>query len=148
MGITRRQFIQLTGVSAAGAVAFSACTPSRSELLVESRARMPEDLVTGIDTWYATICRMCPSGCGIIVRVMEGRAKKIEGNPAYPVNRGKLCARGQSGLQALYHPDRIRGPLKRTGPRGSGQFEPVSWDTAMGDLSGRLKPPSPAGRPG
>ncbi|MDP2952370.1 MAG: molybdopterin-dependent oxidoreductase, partial [Chloroflexota bacterium] len=47
-----------------------------------------------------------------------------------------------------YHPDRIRGPLKRTGPRGSGQFEPVSWDTAMGDLSGRLKPPSPAGRPG
>lgn len=140
MGITRRQFIQLTGASAAGAVAFAACAPPAHEILVESRARMPEDLVTGIDTWYATICRMCPSGCGIIVRVMEGRAKKIEGNPAYPVNRGKLCARGQSGLQALYHPDRIRGPLRRTGPRGSGQFEPVSWDTAMGEFLGRLKP--------
>lgn len=146
MGITRRQFIQLTGASAAGAVAFAACTPPRSELLVESVARLPEDLVTGIDTWYATICRMCPSGCGVIVRVMEGRAKKIEGNPLYPVNQGKLCARGQSGLQALYHPDRIRGPLKRTGPRGSGQFEPISWESALDELLGRLKELQAAGR--
>ncbi|MDO8690258.1 MAG: molybdopterin-dependent oxidoreductase [Dehalococcoidia bacterium] len=145
MGLTRRQFLQLSG-AAAGAVAFVGCSPRSGELLVESASQMPEDMVTGIDNWYATICRMCPAGCGIIVRVMEGRAKKIEGNPDYPVNRGKLCARGQAGLQVLYHPDRIQGPLRRTGERGSGRFEPVSWDTALNELAGKLKaiPPGPA----
>ncbi|MDP2660997.1 MAG: molybdopterin-dependent oxidoreductase, partial [Dehalococcoidia bacterium] len=140
MSLTRRQFLQLAGVSTAGAVIFAGCSPPASELLVESAARFPEDLVTGIDNWYATVCRLCPSGCGIIVRIMEGRAKKIEGNPDYPVNKGKLCAVGQAGVQALYHPNRIQGPLRRTGPRGSGQYEPVSWDQALNDLLGRLKP--------
>ena len=144
MGLTRRQFLQLSG-AAAGAVAFVGCSPRSGELLVESSAMMPEDMVTGIDNWYASICRMCPAGCGIIVRVMEGRAKKIEGNPDYPVNRGKLCARGHAGLQVLYHPDRIQGPLRRTGERGSGQFEPVSWDAALNELAGKLKALSPGG---
>ncbi|MDP2660508.1 MAG: molybdopterin-dependent oxidoreductase [Dehalococcoidia bacterium] len=146
MGLTRRQFLQLTGATAAGAVVFVGCSPRSGELLVESASRLPEDMVTGIDNWYATICRMCPAGCGVIVRVMEGRAKKIEGNPDYPVNRGKLCARGQAGLQVLYHPDRIQGPLRRKGDRGSGQFEPISWETALNELAGKLKaiPPGPA----
>lgn len=146
MGLTRRQFLQLTGASTAGAVAFAACTPPRSELTVQSAARLPEDLVTGIDNWYASICRLCPAGCGIIVRVMEGRAKKIEGNPVYPVNQGKLCARGQSGLQVLYHPDRIRGPLRRSGPRGTGQFEQVSWEAALDEVMSRLTPLASAGQ--
>jgi len=136
---TRRQFLQLTGATAAGAVVFAGCSPRAGELLVQSAARLPEDMVTGIDNWYATICRMCPAGCGIIVRVMEGRAKKIEGNPDYPVNRGKLCARGQAGLQALYHPDRIQGPLRRNGDKGSGRFEPITWDAAVNELMGKLK---------
>ena len=86
---------------------------------------MPEDLVTGIDNWYATVCRQCPTPEGIVVRVMEGRAKKIEGNVDYPINRGKHSARCEAGLQALYHPDRVRGPLVRVGERGSGQFHLV-----------------------
>ncbi len=137
MGITRRKFLQVTG-AAAGAVAFAGCSPRTGELLVQSAFRVPEDLVTGIDNWYATICRMCSGGCGIIVRVMEGRAKKIEGNPDYPVNRGKLCARGQAGTQLLYHPDRIQGPLVRRGDRGSGQFQSIAWDDAMNELTGKL----------
>lgn len=140
MDLTRRQFLQIAGASAAGAVAFAGCSPPARELTVESTAQIPEDLVTGIDNWYATVCRICPSGCGIIVRVMEGRAKKIEGNPDHPVNRGKLCAAGQAGIQALYHPDRIKGPLRRTGPRGSGQYESISWGQALDDLMSQLKP--------
>jgi anaerobic selenocysteine-containing dehydrogenase len=69
---------------------------------------------------------------------MEGRAKKIEGNVDYPINRGKHSARCEAGLQALYHPDRIRGPLVRTGERGSGQYEEISWTDAIGRLTYQL----------
>jgi anaerobic selenocysteine-containing dehydrogenase len=72
------------------------------------------------------------------VRVSEGRAKKVEGNPLHPVNRGKLCARGQAILQELYHPDRVAQPLKRTGVRGSGEFQRISWTEGLALLTGRL----------
>ncbi len=70
----------------------------------------PEDFSTGIATWYNTVCSMCAAGCGIAVRTREGRAKKIEGNPAHPVSQGRLCSLGQSGLQVLYNPDRLTAP--------------------------------------
>ncbi|GMR04118.1 MAG: hypothetical protein BMS9Abin23_0007 [Thermodesulfobacteriota bacterium] len=91
----------------------------------------PEDLIPGVASWFSSLCTQCDAGCGTIVRVMEGRAKKIEGNPKHPVNKGKLCARGQASLQALYNPDRIQGPMKRTGERGSGKFKEISWDEAL-----------------
>ena len=65
-------------------------------------------------------------------------AKKLEGNPAHPVNQGTLCPRGQASIQITYHPDRVAGPLKRGGARGSGRFEPVSWDDAIAELVSRL----------
>ncbi|MBI2918704.1 MAG: molybdopterin-dependent oxidoreductase [Chloroflexi bacterium] len=136
-GMDRRQFLKAAATSALGAVVFAGCAVPKRELLVESPVRMPEDLVTGADNWYATVCRQCPAGCGVIVRVMEGRAKKIEGNPDYPINRGKLCARGQAGVQALYHPDRVTGPLRRD--RATGQFSPISWNDALDLLGARLK---------
>jgi len=58
---------------------------------------------------------------------MEGRAKMIQGNPYFPTNEGKIHARCEGGLQALYHPDRIPTPMRRSGPRGSGEFLPVNW---------------------
>jgi len=70
--------------------------------------------------------------------VQMGLAKKLEGNPSHPVNLGKLCARGQAGLQVLYHPDRLRNPLKRSGARGSGQFQEVTWDAALAELLAQL----------
>ena len=94
----------------------------------------PEDYSPGISTWYNTVCGQCSGGCGISVRIREGRAKKIEGNPAHPVNQGRLCARGQAGLNALYNPDRIKTPLKRSGERGSGQFVAVTWEEALGEI--------------
>ncbi|MCH7961301.1 MAG: molybdopterin-dependent oxidoreductase [Planctomycetes bacterium] len=99
---------------------------------------MPEDLVSGLDNWYATLCTQCPTSEGIVVRLMEGRAKKVEGNVNYPLNRGAHSVRCEGALQALYHPDRIKGPLVRTGERGSGQFAEISWDDALGRLTHQL----------
>ncbi|MBI2858531.1 MAG: molybdopterin-dependent oxidoreductase [Chloroflexi bacterium] len=141
--LSRRQFIIASG-AALGAVAFSGCSFPKTELMVESPQKMPEDLVTGTDNWYATTCRICPAACGIVVRVMEGRAKKIEGNPLYPVNKGKICARGQAGLQALYHPDRLNRPLRRD--RLTGKVREIEWEEALDTLSGAMKTlrPEPA----
>ncbi len=134
MPVSRRQFLKIAGISSLGAVIFKACGFDEEENLVESPVNLPEDLVTGTDTWFASACRQCPAGCGNIVRVMEGRAKKIEGNPNHPLSRGKLCVRGQAGVQALYHPDRIPGPMRRSGPRGSGQYERISWNDAEAEV--------------
>ena len=95
----------------------------------------PEDFSPGIDTWYNTLCRMCPAGCGISVKVREGRAKKIEGNAGHPVSRGGACALGQASLNALYNPDRLRSPMRAD---GEGGFIPASWDEAFDELSARL----------
>ena len=135
MGLTRRQFLTLTGGSAGAAVLFAACGVPEDELLVESPVRMPEDLVSGRDNWYATLY----GEDGVVVRVMEGRAKKIEGNVDYPVNVGKHNARSEASLQELYNPDRIRGPLVRAGERGMGQFEEISWTDAIGRLTFQLQ---------
>lgn len=129
----------LLGGSAAGAVVFQACGVPEDELLVQSSLQMPEDLVTGLDNWYATLCRQCPTSEGIVVRVIEGRAKKVEGNGDYPVNHGKHSARCEAGLQGLYDPDRISSPLIRTGDRGSGQWEEISWTDAIGRVVYQLR---------
>ncbi len=139
MALTRRQFLTLMGGSAAGAVLFQACGVPEEELIVQSPLEMPEDLVTGLDNWYATLCHQCPTSEGVVVRVMEGRAKKIEGNLDYPINRGRHSVRCEAALQDLYHPDRIRGPLLRVGDRGSDQFEEISWTDAIGRLTYQLQ---------
>jgi len=87
------------------------------------------------------VCGQCPAGCGIVVAISEGRAKKIEGNPLHPVNRGKLCARGQAALQALYHPERLSRPMKLSGGTRAvlRSYTPVSWEEALSLLMGPLK---------
>ena len=139
MELTRRQFLTLMGGSAATAVLFQACGVPEDELLVQAPVEMPEDLVTGLDNWYATLCRQCPTSEGIVVRVMEGRAKKVEGNVDYPINRGKHSARCEAGLQALYHPDRISAPRVRQGQRGAGQWEEIGWTDGISRLVNQLQ---------
>ena len=135
--ITRRDFIKLS--AAAGAVTvISGCTINLQQTeTLESYVRPPEEGLPGEDTWYASTCRQCPAGCGILVRVSEGRARKIEGNPIHPLNRGRLCARGQAGLQVLYNPDRLRNAVQQK-KRGSAQFEPLYWDQALKQVTDRL----------
>ena len=93
MKITRRNFLAWAGLGAVGAVACEGFGIRHGELDIQSPARLPEDLVRGKDNWYASLCRTCPSCEGIMVRVMEGRAKKIQGNPLYPTNQGKQSVR-------------------------------------------------------
>src|SRR3990172_11672402 len=95
----------------------------------------PEGVIPGLPNWYSSVCRLCEAGCGIQVKIREGRAKKIEGHPDFPVNYGKVCARGQAGLQVLYNPDRIRDPHLKVG----GKFTKISWDKALSIASARLK---------
>lgn len=142
MQVSRRHFLKL----AAATAALSACTPAAKQIvsLIEPQVRPPEEALPGEAIWFASTCRMCPAGCGIVVRTVNGRAKKIEGNPLHPLNRGKLCARGQAGLQELYHPDRLRNAVRQSGGRGSRQFEPLYWDEALGQLLERVRSTDPA----
>jgi anaerobic selenocysteine-containing dehydrogenase len=133
----RRTFLLLSGLTTAGAL-LAGCK-SANEKLIPYLIPPDEGVTPGKANYYASSCRSCQAGCGILVRVSEGRAKKIEGNPGHPVNRGKLCARGQASLQELYHPDRIPQPLKRVGPRGSGEFAKIAWEEALNLLVGQLK---------
>lgn len=94
-----------------------------------------------------TVCDDCDSGCGIQVKRVEKNAIKIEGTPDFPLNRGALCPRGQSILQSLYNPDRIKNPLQRRGARGSNEWEEISWDTAVDLLAQRLRDVKAQGRP-
>jgi anaerobic selenocysteine-containing dehydrogenase len=133
----RREFIILSGIGATSASLLSACGHPEERLIP---AFIPDDeYVPGIDYWKASTCGMCPAGCGIIVRTREHKANKIEGNPLHPVNRGALCARGQAGLEVLYNPDRIKGPMKRIGERGEGKWEEISWDEAIKTLADKLR---------
>jgi len=105
------------------------------------------DWTVGEERHYNSVCFQCPGGCGIQVKVVEGRAIKIEGNPRFPTNLGGLCPKGQNGLQVLYDPDRIKGPMRRVGERGSGKWQTISWEQAIQEVATRLKGLRQARRP-
>jgi anaerobic selenocysteine-containing dehydrogenase len=153
----RRDFIKVS--AAAGATAtLASCGNPETQLI---RFIPEEPLFPGIASWKPSICLLCSAGCGLQVRVMEGEAevvrngqtgllkmglaKKLEGNPDHPVSQGKLCPRGQAAIQVTYHPDRIRQPMRRAGPRGIGPFQEISWDEAMSDVIARLNSIAAAG---
>jgi anaerobic selenocysteine-containing dehydrogenase len=87
-----------------------------------------------------TTCYMCACRCGINVHMKDGKVAYIEGNRDHPVNRGVLCAKGSAGIMQVNAPSRLRAPLKRVGPRGSGEFEEISWHEALEIATGWLKP--------
>uniref|UniRef100_A0A832I1V3 4Fe-4S dicluster domain-containing protein n=1 Tax=Eiseniibacteriota bacterium TaxID=2212470 RepID=A0A832I1V3_UNCEI len=120
----RRDFLKLVGLGVAGTAAGCAQPPA-NQLLPYLNA--PVDVLPGVPVWYASTCRECPTGCGVVLKAREGRIIKIEGAPDHPVNRGGLCARGQAALQGLYDPDRVRTPLLREGP----VWKPIGWDEAL-----------------
>src|ERR1043166_1183308 len=144
----RRNFFRILSVTSAGAAA-GGCG-NHSDKLIPLLVR-EQEIVPGEQQWHPAVCTECGAGCGTIVRVMEGvrtierqgqpfrqriaAVKKIEGNPLDPVSGGRLCARGQSSVQSLYHPDRPRGPLKRNGST----FIPISWDEAIALAADRIK---------
>ncbi|NOZ00163.1 MAG: molybdopterin-dependent oxidoreductase [Chloroflexi bacterium] len=136
--ISRRDFLKLAGAGAAATAVLTGCGPASRYVNREPYTKMPEYTYNGKSTYYATTCRECAAGCGLVVRTMQGRAIKVEGNKLNPVNLGKTCARGQAALQGLYNPDRVQGPLKQPG-RGSRDFTEMDWDAAVGVVAGAFK---------
>ncbi len=131
-GVKRREFLKVVGASTAAAAAVG-CTSEKVGNLIPYLVS-PDQTVPGVSTYYATTCRECAAACGIIAETRDGRVIKLEGNPAHPLNRGALCARGQASLQGLYNPDRLRVPLMKQG----GAFKEVSWDEAIRTLTQKM----------
>ena len=131
--LSRRKFLGLVGGTALGAFIFEACGVPEQEFVIQAPVDMPEDYVKGEDDWYATLSDTSNHGESIIVRIMQGRAKKIEGNPDFPNTLGKHRSVTETEIQSMYHPDRISGPLYRK--TSSGNHRPISWKEAKAILN-------------
>ncbi|HUQ84282.1 MAG TPA: molybdopterin-dependent oxidoreductase, partial [Gemmatimonadaceae bacterium] len=131
-GVRRRDFLKVLGAAGAATTTVG-CFQEDVEKLIPYLVS-PDETVPGVSTYYATTCRECAAGCGVIAETRDGRVIKLEGNPAHPVNKGALCARGQAALQGLYNPDRYREPMVRR----NGRLERISWDDAIKMLRDRI----------
>jgi len=94
--------------------------------------------VYGYDAVVRSHCRMCHGGCGVYVYVKDGKVAKIQGDPDCPINHGTLCSKGLASAQLAYHPDRLTYPVKRIGPKKSGQWKRISWDEALDTIAERI----------
>jgi Fe-S-cluster-containing dehydrogenase component len=125
-GVRRRDFLKVLGATGA-ATTMVGCATDEVERLVPYLVS-PDNTVPGVSNYYATTCRECGAGCGVIAETRDGRVTKLEGNPQHPLNRGAICARGQASLQGLYNPDRYRGPMLKD---GAGKLQPATWEQAL-----------------
>lgn len=165
---TRRSFLKTSGMLASAAMAGPLFTVSRAAMggttamsAVVTGENLPDAIETADDIIFS-VCQMCHSRCGIRAKLKEGVLLKIDGNPYHPNNRdvdenndpdrlpynthpgdalaelGRVCLKGQSGVQTVYDPLRIQHPLKRVGPRNSGQWETISWEQAFSEIAARI----------
>ncbi|OGP75444.1 MAG: hypothetical protein A2W09_05945 [Deltaproteobacteria bacterium RBG_16_50_11] len=141
MKVNRRDFLKM-GAGAGVAVALGGGYWKWTQFPAVEKPNEP-----GVERWLPTVCGQCMGGCGILVRVIDGWAVNIAGNPLHPVNRGTLCPKGIAGLHGLYDPDRIRSPLKRVGKRGEGRWQPISWEEALQQVTEALKDLRQKGEP-
>jgi molybdopterin-containing oxidoreductase family iron-sulfur binding subunit len=133
--LSRRTFLKITGSTAAGAVATGCYRYSEIPQKILPYVTQPEEITPGIPVYYASTCTGCGAGCGLHVKTREGRPIKLEGNPDHPVNRGALCARGQSRIGLTYSPDRYKGPMRREGDA----LSPTSWEEASALLADKIR---------
>ncbi|MBI4585383.1 MAG: molybdopterin-dependent oxidoreductase [Planctomycetes bacterium] len=92
-----------------------------------------------LERFATTLCRQCPGGCGLRVRMVNDSVVGIAGNPLHPINHGGVCARAPAALQTLYNPDRLTKPMLLAGPKGAGRYRPIEWDEAIERLATKLK---------
>ncbi|MBF0371545.1 MAG: molybdopterin-dependent oxidoreductase [Magnetococcales bacterium] len=95
----------------------------------------PAELTDGI---VKTVCRACHGGCGVFVEVKGGKVVKVKGDPDSPMNKGWLCIKGVRAPELANHPDRLTKPLKRKGERGGGEWEEISWEVALSEITAKL----------
>ncbi len=133
-GFDRRDFLKVLGWGGT-AVALSGCgntSIQNGEEIVTSYVELPDFVIPGISTYYNSTCAQCDAGCSIMGRLREGRVLKAEGNPNSPINHGKMCGLGQSGVQAHYNPDRLRQPLLNGRPITADQALKLIGDKLAG----------------
>ncbi|MCL4511078.1 MAG: TAT-variant-translocated molybdopterin oxidoreductase [Bacteroidetes bacterium] len=130
--MSRRKFLALLTASASFAAASCSTYPSKGEVIPYNKE--PRGVIPGIANYYASTCTGCNQACGILVKTREGRPIKINGNDEHPVNKGKICARGQASILNLYDPERIREPQKKSGS----SFSKSSWASANGTIISAL----------
>jgi len=145
MEIKRRDFLKLFG-GLTGTAVLGGCA---LEDVYEVPGRFIAQAKTGpgMETWKNTTCGLCPAGCGIRVRLVDGLPVYVKGNPTFPINQGGMCPLGLNALHHLYHPDRLKGPMKQVGKPGSGKWEPISWDDALKIVSDSLMELRKEGKP-
>ncbi|MFC1592884.1 molybdopterin-dependent oxidoreductase [Candidatus Omnitrophota bacterium] len=141
-GMNRRTFIKLSGLTGAAIAASRVINyPAFGSTDFFSELTDAEGVIT--ENWIPTSCLNCATRCATRVRVVNGKAVKVNGNPLSQVSEGENCARAHIGLQVLYDQERITTPLKRTNPaKGRGidpQWAPISWEQALSEVSERLK---------
>ncbi|HEX6386798.1 MAG TPA: molybdopterin-dependent oxidoreductase [Anaerolineae bacterium] len=143
--LTRREFLRLTAATVGSAAVIGTLQTLLAPQPTYASAGV---LQTGAqETIVPGVCLLCPSGCGILTRVADGRAVKLEGNPMHPINLGALCPKGQAAPELLYNPDRLTGPMRRVGERGSGEWESISWDEVVEIVAQRLSDLRTTGHP-
>ncbi len=155
--LTRREFLKVSGTVAA----LSQIQPVNAQewLAQVGKTGSKPDAVGEDAKIVRSVCLMCHSGCGIQATIVNGELVKLDGNPYHPNNYdyvakgdiveesdldgglngkdvGTLCAKGQAGIYALYSPARLKHPLKRVGPRGSGKWKTISWEQALTEITG------------
>jgi len=138
--LDRRNFLKMVGMSVAGAATAACQEPVEA---IVPYLNHPEEIIPGIPTYYASVCRECPVGCGATVTTREGRPIKVDGLIADPRGQGTLCVRGQASLYRTYDAARFRSPMKRD---ADGQLVPATWDEALAILAEKLASEGAAGR--
>jgi tetrathionate reductase subunit A len=155
----RRRFLLVSGALAASTAIGTLMKPASAIAAVAGKSS-PDltELDPGVQV-IMSVCQNCHGRCGIMARVKDGILLKLDGNPYHPNNfdpdervpfstpidqakrkPARLCAKGQAGVLVVYDPYRIKQPLKRVGPRGSGKWKAISWDQAFEEIAAKLKP--------
>ncbi len=138
--LDRRKFLKLAG-GAAAVGALHRLGLVGLDSLAARRQQRPEPVS---DLQMLGTCRLCAGGCGLSARVVDGHVVKLDGNPFHPNNQGRLCPKGQAGLQVLYDPDRIKMPMRRVEGQG---WQQISWSEALGEIAGKLQTLRGSGHP-
>ncbi len=129
--LNRRNFLKASATTA-GIVASGGITDG---LLTAKAAFAADEAETKI---IKTNCRSCTADCGVLAHVRDGRVIKLEGNPDFERSEGALCVKGLSGIQALYHPNRIKYPMERVGKRGENKWKRITWEEAIDKIAKKL----------
>lgn len=129
-GLSRRDFLRVGTATVAAGAGLTALRSNREPVIGQT--------VPGEEKVIRTTCALCPSGCGLDVRVVDGKAVKVEGSALHPLNQGVCCLKGQTSLEMLYSPERIQRPRLRTGERGSGSWKEIPWEEALALIADKL----------